>query len=153
VKRKVLIPLAAAVVTAVAVSVAVAGSSGVTLTNVPSPNEKATGYAPSNVLSRELREHVVAEGSDAVENPQGIVTNYGYENDLPSPDDPAVPQMAPVGNPAAEAQKTEPDKNTYLVLAGQKGADPGYDYGTHFLFQGHEGAPLSATQRRARSRA
>jgi hypothetical protein len=37
-----------------------------------------------------------------------------------------------------EAQKTEPDKNTYLVLKGQTGADPGYDYGTHFLFQGHE---------------
>jgi hypothetical protein len=37
-----------------------------------------------------------------------------------------------------EASKTEPDKNTYLVLYGQKGADPSYDYGTHFLFQGHE---------------
>ena len=38
-----------------------------------------------------------------------------------------------------EAQKTEPDKNTYLVLPqGQPGADPNYDYGTHFLFQGHE---------------
>ena len=38
----------------------------------------------------------------------------------------------------AEATKTEPDKNTYLVLYGQRGADPSYDYGTHFLFQGHE---------------
>jgi hypothetical protein len=37
-----------------------------------------------------------------------------------------------------EATKTEPDKNTYLVLRDQYGADPGYDYGTHFLFQGHE---------------
>jgi len=37
-----------------------------------------------------------------------------------------------------EAQKTEPDKNTYLVLRNQKGADREYDYGTHFLFQGHE---------------
>ena len=50
-----------------------------------------------------------------------------------------------VGTPAspAEAQKTEPDKNTYLVLKNQTGADPNYDYGTHFLFQGHEvGAAL-----------
>jgi len=37
-----------------------------------------------------------------------------------------------------EASKTEPDKNTYLVLKGLRGADPKYDYGTHFLFQGHE---------------
>src|SRR5581483_2297770 len=26
----------------------------------------------------------------------------------------------------------------YLVLPGQHGADPGYDYGSHFLYQGHE---------------
>ena len=39
-----------------------------------------------------------------------------------------------------EAQKTEPDKNTYLVFKqGQSGPDPAYDYGTHFLYQGHEG--------------
>ncbi|HEX5526182.1 MAG TPA: alkaline phosphatase PhoX [Solirubrobacterales bacterium] len=39
-----------------------------------------------------------------------------------------------------EAHKTEPDKNTYLVFKkGLTGADPNYDYGTHFLFQGHEG--------------
>ena len=40
----------------------------------------------------------------------------------------------------AEATKSEPDKNTYLVFKhGLHGADAGYDYGTHFLFQGHEG--------------
>jgi hypothetical protein len=46
--------------------------------------------------------------------------------------------------PVTEAQKTEPDKNVYLVLKGQKGADPAYDYGTHFLFQGHELAARNA---------
>ena len=41
-----------------------------------------------------------------------------------------------------EATKTEPDKNTYLNIDGQGGADASYDYGTHFLFQGHEnGSP------------
>src|SRR5262249_25273184 len=35
--------------------------------------------------------------------------------------------------------KTEPDKNTYLTFRhGLPGADPQYDYGSHFLFQGHE---------------
>jgi hypothetical protein len=41
--------------------------------------------------------------------------------------------------PTVEAHKTEPDKNTYLVFRnGLRGADPSYNYGTHFLFQGHE---------------
>jgi hypothetical protein len=47
--------------------------------------------------------------------------------------------MVPTGTNATEAHKTEPDKNTYLTFKkGLSGADPGYDYGTHFLFQGHE---------------
>src|ERR1700738_4791262 len=50
--------------------------------------------------------------------------------------------MVPTAAIPVEAQKTEPDKNTYLVLKNQKGADPDYDYGAHFLFQGHE---LAAT--------
>ena len=47
-----------------------------------------------------------------------------------------------------EAQKTEPDKNTYLVFTKSlPGADPNYDYGTHFLFQGHESRRRPATSR------
>jgi hypothetical protein len=47
----------------------------------------------------------------------------------------------------AVALETEPDKNTYLRISGQRGADPHYDYGTHFLFQGHEhGAPGNITR-------
>ena len=137
--RKVIgIALLATGVAAVAVAAGVAASDGPVFTNVPSANPKAAGYAPASVLSRELREQIVAEGSTALENPQGIVTHYGYENDVPSADNPAVPQMTPTPASAAEAQKTEPDKNTYLVLRNQTGADPNYDYGTHFLFQGHE---------------
>ena len=50
---------------------------------------------------------------------------------------PAAGDLPAVGH-KVEASKTEPDKNTYLVLDHQHGADPQYDYGTHFLFQGHE---------------
>src|SRR5204863_9997885 len=52
------------------------------------------------------------------------------------------PVMVPIGA-TKEAHKTEPDKNTYLVFKqGLTGPDPSYDYGTHFLFQGHEsGSP------------
>jgi hypothetical protein len=146
VSRKVIaLTLLAAGVAAVAVATGLAASDGPLFTDVPSANPKAAGYAPASILSRELREQIVAEGSTAVENPQGIVTNYGYENDLPSADNPAVPQMTPTSASSAEAQKTEPDKNTYLVLRNQKGADSSYDYGTHFLFQGHEaGAPVGS---------
>jgi hypothetical protein len=105
---------------------------------VPVANPKAVGYAPASQLSTELRQTMVAQGSMTLENPQGIVGWYGYENDTPSPDNPAATQMIPTAVIPVEAQKTEPDKNTYLVLRNQKGADREYDYGTHFLFQGHE---------------
>ena len=50
----------------------------------------------------------------------------------------------PTSTHLVEATKTEPDKNTYLVLHGQNGPDASYNYGTHFVFQGHEGgAPAS----------
>ena len=145
-QRKLLIPVLVAGVAAAAVGATIASSGGQAFTSVPSPAVKAAGYAPSSILSTELRQQLVAEGSVKLENPQGIVTHYGYENDLPSADDPTVPQMTATPASAAEAQKTEPDKNTYLVLKGQTGADPNYNYGTHFLFQGHEvGAKINGS--------
>ncbi|MFL5310091.1 MAG: hypothetical protein ACJ79H_06495 [Myxococcales bacterium] len=115
------------------------------LTNVPAANPKSAGYAPASRLSPELRQIAVAQGSVPLENPEGIVGWYGYENDAPSPDSAALPQMVPGTRVSpTEAQKTEPDKNTYLVLSDQKGADAKYDYGTHFLFQGHEASARDA---------
>jgi hypothetical protein len=133
-----LLPVAVAAASA-AVAVAVANDGGQSYTNVPAANLKAAGYAPSSVLSPELRQVMVAQGSMALDGAQGAVGWYGYINDAPSPDNPSLPQMVPasLGSPT-EAQKTEPDKNTYLVLKHQTGADGNYDYGTHFLFQGHE---------------
>jgi hypothetical protein len=49
----------------------------------------------------------------------------------------------------AEAQKTEPDKNTYLVFdrnSSPGGPTAGYDYGTDFLYQGHEAGAGSPKQ-------
>ncbi len=83
--------------------------------------------------------HVRAQGSMPVENPTPTVKYYGYLNDHPN--------MLPALGSNVEASKTEPDKNTYLVLHGLKGAAPTYDYGTHFVFQGHElGSPGSITR-------
>src|SRR5689334_12845818 len=99
-------------------------------TNVSSANPKTPGMAAPNILSVELIETPVAQGSNALENPSALVTFYGYDDNGTM-----VPTAA---GSRVEATKTEPDKNTYLILKGQKGADPHYDYGTHFLFQGHE---------------
>ena len=112
--------------------------SGPELTDVPTANTKSPGYAPASRLSAELTQVAVAQGSTKVENPSAQVSYYGYDNDVVTATGEA--QMLPTPAVANEAHKTEPDKNTYLVFKkGLAGADPSYDYGTHFLFQGHEG--------------
>ena len=69
-------------------------------TNVPSANHKIPGMAAPNVLSPELIETPVAQGSNALENPSALVTFYGYDNNGP---------MVPVtAGSRVEATKTEP---------------------------------------------
>ncbi|MGI8559641.1 MAG: alkaline phosphatase PhoX, partial [Solirubrobacteraceae bacterium] len=99
-------------------------------------NTKTAGVSSPDKLSPQLREITVAQGSNPLENPSGPIGFYGYYNDGPM-----LPAPGAVQSPGhnVEATKSEPDKNTYLVLGGQHGADPSYDYGTHFLYQGHEG--------------
>jgi hypothetical protein len=137
-KRRTLWLLAIALAAAVVVTgVAAAPPASPALTAVATANPRATGYAPANALSPELQQVIVAQGGTKVENPTASISTYGYDNDVV--DELGLPAMVPGGAfPATEAHKTEPDKNTYLVLKGQQGADPSYDYGTHFLFQGHE---------------
>ncbi len=130
----------AAAAAALYAAVSIAGPPN--LTGVPSANTKSTGYAPASVLSPELQQTVVAQGSTRVENPTAAVSYYGYDNDtLNGAGQPEMVASTATGN--LEAHKTEPDKNTYLVFKKKlPGFDGGYDYGTHFLFQGHEtGAP------------
>jgi hypothetical protein len=117
---------------------------------VPAANTKTPGISSPNVLPPELVETLVAQGSQPLENPATVtlsgggtltIGHYGYDENgpmLPAPGD------VPSAGHLIEATKTEPDKNTYLVLFGQTGADPTYDYGTHFLYQGHEGGAGAA---------
>ncbi len=92
-------------------------------------NPKAAGVASPDGLSPELIDSLVTQGSQLLENPTGTFRYYGYLADGP---------MVPQPGTTTEASKTEPDKNTYVVLKGQHGFDPTYDYGRHFLYQGHE---------------
>src|SRR5215813_11453483 len=112
---------------------AISLASAASLTNVPNANTKSQGFAPASVLSPELQQTAVAQGSTKVENP-GAVSYYGYDNDtLNAAGEPIMVGSSATGN--TEAHKTEPDKNTYLVFSNSlTGFDPNYNYGTHFLF-------------------
>src|SRR4051794_13466908 len=107
------------------------------LTHVATANTRSDGYAPASKLSNELQAIVQAQGATRVENPTALTSYYGYDNDVLN--GAGQPQMVPTPTKNDEATKTEPDKNTYLVFdKGLPGADSNYDYGTHFVFQGHE---------------
>jgi Alkaline phosphatase PhoX len=88
-------------------------------------NEKISGVPAANpvaispnVLSSEFTAGLVEQGANPLENPSGAITSFGNLDD---------------GN------RTEPDENTYLILDHNPGGPTeGYDYGRHFLFQGHE---------------
>ncbi|MGZ4335653.1 MAG: alkaline phosphatase PhoX, partial [Gaiellaceae bacterium] len=126
-----LVVLAVAAVAAVAI----AGPGASSLAPVPA-NTRSTGYSPATTLSAGLAQIVVAQGSNKLDGGTAAVPYYGYDGDSPF-----LVASTATGN--IEAHKTEPDKNTYLVFKDSlKGADTSYDYGTHFLFQGHEtGSP------------
>src|SRR5215467_14999956 len=60
---------------------------------VPSANP-ATG-APSTIVDPDFMLKVIATGSDPLENPNGVITKFGF---------------------LSNGTRTEPDQNTYLVL-------------------------------------
>jgi hypothetical protein len=140
------LPIAVAAASAVAVASAQPPSAPV-LTGLSAANTKSPGFAPPTRLSPELTQTVVAQGATELENPTAQIAYYGYDSDQVNAA--GEPIMVPLpGAPTVEAHKTEPDKNTYLVFKhGLHGADAGYDYGSHFLYQGHEsGTPSYLTR-------
>ena len=88
-------------------------------------NERVSGVHSANpvaiadnVYSPEFAPGLVVEGLDLLENPSGLITQFGNLSD---------------------GSRTEPDQNAYLILDHNPGGPtPDYDYGRHFLFQGHE---------------
>ena len=101
----------------------------------PSAVPKVTGDSAPNALGLGLIETAATQGSQKLENPTSAIGFYGYFQDGPMVPAPGDVQAE---DHNVEASKTEPDKNTYLVLEHATGADSSYDYGHHFLFQGHE---------------
>ena len=127
------------IATALAGSAALAARPSNDTPGVPTANPKVTGMVtPNRLTARLLGKTVInrdlARGSMATENSMPtangfFIQQYGYVSNGPN---------APALNSNVESTKTEPDKNTYLQLSNQHGADPNYDYGTNFLYQGHE---------------
>src|SRR5262249_18422270 len=116
--------------------VAAAGAEALNLSSVDPVPPKQTGNAVPVLLARGLDKIVVAQGSDRLDGGTAANPYYGYDGDGPMV---PAPRDTPPPAHQVEATKTEPDKNTYLVLQGEGGPSKGYNYGTHFVFQGHEG--------------
>lgn len=75
---------------------------------------------PASRVAPGFTGRAVVRGTDALENPSGVITKFGRLSDDTA---------------------TEPDQNLYLVFDSNPGGPvPGFDYGRHFLYQGHENA-------------
>jgi hypothetical protein len=73
---------------------------------------------PATVISAGFKLLPVVDGSVPIENPSGVITSFGF---------------------LSTGTLTEPDENTYLIFNSNPGGPAqGFDYGRHFIFQGHE---------------
>ena len=124
---------------AVAVAVAIA-SPATDLTGVPSANTKSPATRRPRCSRRSSRRSRSPRARRRSRTRRRRSRYYGYDNDVLNAAGAAADGRRRRDR-RPEAHKTEPDKNTYLVFEHEPdGADPSYDYGTHFLFQGHEAA-------------
>ncbi len=86
---------------------------------VPSVPDANPVVVSDNIIASGFTLDLREQGIDLLENPNGAFARYGYLAD--------------------GVTRTEPDENTYLILDHNPGGPtPDYDYGRHFLFQGHE---------------
>ena len=118
--RLAVIAASAAVGAVYAIASGASASGGFHVWGVPDANPRFG--VESNVLTPSAQELPVAWGSLALTNPDAAngVTHYGYN----------TANGGPLTQATNEANKTEPDKNVYLVFNGK-----------HYLYQGHEGGP------------
>jgi hypothetical protein len=94
---------------------------------VPLANSKGITTAQT-FIDPDFRTRLLATGTDPLENPSGVITRYGM---------------------LSNGTLTEPDQNLYLELRNNPGGpDPHFNYGRHFLIQGHENvSPLAYVTR------
>lgn len=99
---------------------------GPVLTSVPQANKREG--TPPTISARGFKLKLLVSKEFPIENPSGVITSFGE---------------------LSTGVGTEPDQNTYLVLDRNPGGpDRHFNYGRHFLFQGHEnGANLAYVTR------
>lgn len=112
-------------VTAAVAALAVGGVAVAQIDNgVPNAHRRAG--SPADTIAAGWSATRLVTGKSTLENPVGPYTTYGYIQDSGSQAD-------------GYKTKSEPDQNTYLVTQSNPGGPTaGYDYGRHFLIQGHE---------------
>ena len=82
------------------------------------PNARQRQGNPATIISAGYSLRRLVDGAFPLENPSGVITSFGF---------------------LSTGTLTEPDENTYLVFTSNPGGPAqGFDYGRHFLFQGHE---------------
>ena len=111
------------IVTCLAASVLATQASGGQIKVLGQPVEGVPNANPvvvsDNLISPGFALNLQQQGQDLLENPAGSIVRFGFLAD--------------------GVTRTEPDENTYLILDHNPGGPTeGYDYGRHFLFQGHE---------------
>jgi hypothetical protein len=114
------------IVTGAAIAATGLGLTGVAIAQISGgvPHAQPDAGTPANLVAGGFSLDPLVRGSDPLENPSGQHTTYGYLNDNADP---------------LARTRTEPDQNTYLVTHSNPGGpEDGYDYGEHFLIQGHE---------------
>jgi hypothetical protein len=81
-------------------------------------NVEAGNQPSATLIDRDFVTELVATGTDRLENPSGVITQFGA---------------------LSNGTNTEPDENTYVKRDTNLVCN-GVDYGRNFLFQGHENA-------------
>ena len=110
------IPLAALAAAVAFWALACNDAQPVSWTGVPSANRNVAGTSSHNRLSPDLTEAPVARGAMPLDGATRAIPYYGYD---------AFARPKVLTQSTKEAQKSEPDKNTYLRLPkGQPGPDP-----------------------------
>ncbi len=118
--------LAALIATATFAAQASAGQIRVLRERVEGVPQANPVVVSDNVLAEEFALDLQQQGLDLLENPSGAIARFGYLRDA-------------VSGISHSRARTEPDENTYLILDHNPGGPTiEYDYGRHFLFQGHE---------------
>ena len=119
-----------------------------TPTSVPSANPKVAGYSAPNILSPELAEVLLVQGSVKLENPSALTNSYGYDANGPF-----IP--APGDLPLQHVDAAEP-RSRLVDRPGHRGLVPHVqlEAGRARQARGDRGRPLGgpAGQRDRRSR-